>query len=335
MWKSNQPSSEIDETPHTSSNPLATSAASKRENTTETTDTRRRRPLCLTPTPPCVTAKESRISYLSAEKKSNLCHPEKTDDQRFSPVETPTESFKSDAVKSSSDKEFYSFDDDSTQPGQFQKRQIYRMRATDAEPYPAESHTMSSLPRDEKNTYGKEIYRKRKNSPGSSNQSSYHLTQANPLNHSQFQSSYSLKPETGSHSPNTDTQRVNLLHQVQGSDKTYRSRQTNISSLNLQKNTQWEGTGPSVRRNTCSGTAVTTLPPIHQRTRKAPNRLRQSRVPVEQRSDVLLRVRRYGRQEVCEGENADNRMSRRHGVCKETDGTQEQRTFLRVLGKRF
>ena len=322
MWKSNQPGSEIDEAPHTSSDQLAPSSASKRQNISETTDSRRRRPLCLPPISPCVTAKESRISYLSAEKKSNLRYPEKTDDQRFSPVETPTEFFKSDAVKSSSDKAFYSFDDDSTQPGQFQKRQIYRMRATDAELYPAESHTMCPLPGDEKNMYGEEIYEKRKNSPGRSNQSSYQLTQANPRHYLQYQSRYSLK-QAGSYSPNSDIQCVSSLHQVQGSGETFPNRQTNISSLNLQKNAQWDGAGPSIRRNTCSDTAVTTLPPIQQRTRKTPDRLRQSRVPVEQRSDALLRVRRYGRQEVCEGENAENRMSRRQGVCKETDSTQE------------
>ena len=254
--------------------------------------------MCLPPIPPCVTAKESRISYLSAEKKSNLRYPEKTDDQRFSPVETPTESLKSDAVKSSSDKEFYSFDDDSTQPGQFQKRQIYRMRATDAELYPAESHTMCPLPRDEKNMYGEEIYEKRKNSPGRSNQSSYQLTQTNPRHYSQSQSSYSLK-QAGSYSPNSDIQRVNSLHQVQGSNKTYPRCQTNISSLNLQQNTQWKGTGPSIRRNTCSDTAVTTLPPIQQRTRKTPDRLRQSRVPTEQRSDVLLWPTRSVRRREC------------------------------------
>ena len=160
MWKLNQPGSEIDETPHTSSDPCTVpSAASERKSTTETIDTRRKRLLHLTPIPPCVTAKESRICHLSAEMKTNLRHSEKTDDQRFSPVETPTESFKSDAAKRSSDN---SFDDDSSQPGQFQKRQIYRMRATDAEPYPAESHTMSSMPRDEKNMYGEEIYQKKK-----------------------------------------------------------------------------------------------------------------------------------------------------------------------------
>ena len=335
MWKSNQRGSEIEETPHTSSDPCtAASAASERDNTTETIDTRRRRPLCLMPIPPCVTAKEWRISYFSTKKKSNLRHSEKRDDQRFSPVELPTESFKIDAVKSSSDEEFYSFDDDSTQPGAFQKRQIYRMRTTDAEPYPAKSHTMSPLPRDEKNMYGEEIYQKRKNSPGRSNQSSYQFTQANPRDHSQHQSSYSPK-QAGSYSPNSNIQRVNSLHQVQGSDETCSSRQTIMPSLNLQKNTQWEGTGPSIRQNACSDTAVTTLPPIQQRTRKTPDRLRQTRVSVQQRSHVLSHVRRYGRQEVCEGKSAENRMSGRKGVCEETDGTQEQRTFLRVLGKRF
>lgn len=335
MWKSNQRGSEIEETPHTSSDPCtAASTASERENTTETIDTRRTQPLCLTPIPPCITAKESRISYLSAKKKSNLPHSEKRDDQRFSPVELPTKSFKSDAVTSSSDEEFYSFDDDSTRPGPFQKRQIYRMRATDAEPYPAESHTMSPLPRDKKNMYGEEIYQKRKNSPGRSNQSSYQLTQANPRNYSQHHSSYSPK-QAGSYSTNSNIQRVNSLHQVQDSDETCSRRQTIMSSQNLQKSTQWKGTGPSIRQNASSDTAVTTLPPIQQRTRKTPDRLRQSPVPAEQRSHVLSHVRRYGRREVCEGKNAENRMSRRKGVCEETDGTQEQRTFLRVFGKRF
>ena len=288
----------------------------------------------LTPIPPCVTAKESRISHLSAEKKTNLRHSEKTDDQRFSPVETLTESFKSDAAKRSSDKEFYSFDDDSTQPGQFQKRQIYGMGTTDAEPYTAESHTMSSVPRDEQNMYGEDIYQKRRNSPGRSCQSSCQLTQANTRHHSQYQSSYSPK-QAGTYSPSIDIQRENSLHQVQCSDGTCPCRQTIISSLNLQKTTEWKGTAPSIRQNACSDTAVTTLPPIQQRTRKTPDRLWQSRVQPEPRSHVLSHFRRYGRQEVCEGKNAENHMIRRKGVCKETDGTQEQRTFLRVLGKRF
>lgn len=332
MWKSNQPGSELEDT---SSDPFtAPTADSGRENTAETPDARSSRPLRLTPVRPSVTAKESRISFSPAEKKSILRYPKKTDDQCFSPVETPTESCKSDAVESSSDKEFYSFDDDSTQPGSFQKRQIYRMKAQDAEPYPAASDTMRPQPRDEKTMCGEEIDQKRKTPRGRSNQSSYQLNQANPRNLLQYQSNYSPK-QSCSYSPSTNIQRANLLHQVQGSNETCPSSQTISSFLNLQKNTQREEAGPLRRRNACIDTAVTTLPPIQQRTRNTPDRLRQSRVPAEQHSDVLSRVRRYGRQEVCEGGNAENRMSRRQGVCKETDSTQEQRTFVRVLGKRF
>lgn len=117
MWKSNQPGSELDRTPNTSTDPFtALTAAKEPENTTETLDTRRSRPLNVTQARPYLTAKESGISYSSAEKNSNLRYPETTGDQSFSPVETPTESYKSDAVKSSSEA--------------FQKRNIYRIKGT-------------------------------------------------------------------------------------------------------------------------------------------------------------------------------------------------------------
>ena len=330
MWKSNQPGSELNDT---SSDPFtARTGVSGRENTGETLDTQSSRPLRMTPVRPCSAAKESRISYLSAEKKSNLRYLKKTDDQCFSPVETTMESYQSDAVKSSSDKEFNSFDGNSSRPGPSQKRQIYRMKAQDAEPYPTASDIMSPLPRDEKNMCGEKFDRKRKNAPSRSNQSSYQLN-------------HGYSPEQAcSYSPSTNIQRANLHHQLQaqGSNETYPSCQTISSSLNLQRNTKREETGPPIRRNASSESAVTTLPPIQQRITKqqgnTQHRLRQSQlqVPLEQRgSAVLSRVRRYGRQEVCEGRNTEYRMSRRQGVCKETDNTQEQRTFVRVLGNVF
>ena len=338
MWKLNQPGSELEETPRTSSNPFtALTAASERENSTETLDTRRSRPLRLTQIRPSFTAKESWISYSSAEKKANLRCPEKND-PRFSAVETPTESYKSDAVKSSSDKEFYSSDDGSTRPGPFQKRQIYRMKVTDAEPYPTASDTVSPLPKDEKKMRGEEIDQKRQNTRGRSiYQSSYPFNQANPRNFSQYQSSYSPK-QARSYSTNTNIRRAYSLQKVQDRNETCTSRQTISSSINPQKNTQREEMGWPKRRNACRNRAVTTLPPIQQRNSNTPvhsRQLRQTHASAEQRSEVLPYVRRCGRQEVREVRNSEYHMSRRNGVCKETDTTQEQRTFVRVLGKRF
>ena len=46
-----------------------------------------------------------------------------------------------------------------------------------------------------------------------------------------------------------------------------------------------------------------------------------------------MQIRRNGRQEACEP--VGERRSRRQGVCKQTDDTQAERTFVRVLNKRF
>lgn len=314
MWKSNQPGSELDRTLNTSTDPFAAlTAVREPENTTESLDTRRSRPLNVTQVRPCVTAKESGISYSSAEKNSNLRYPETTGDQSFSPVETPTESHKSDAVKSSSEA--------------FQKRNIYTIKGTDAEPYPAAFDTISPLPRDEKKYYKKRLTEKEKNVLGLSRQSSHPVNEAIPRHLSQHQSS---------HSHNNNMQRANLLHHVQDTNETCPSREIISSSLKLQKNTQRQETTPPKRRNAYSNRVVTTLPPIQHRTRNTPVHSRHSQTLAEQRSEVLPYFRRYGRQEVGEVRNAEYRpTSRRHGVCKETDITQAQRTFVRVLGKRF
>ena len=47
----------------------------------------------------------------------------------------------------------------------------------------------------------------------------------------------------------------------------------------------------------------------------------------------IMKVRRCGRQEVCE--NVNQRRVKRNGVCPETDVTRKQRIFVRVLAKRF
>ena len=52
----------------------------------------------------------------------------------------------------------------------------------------------------------------------------------------------------------------------------------------------------------------------------------------EKRSQPRTNFHRVGRQEVCE---ARNQFRRRQGVCESIDGTKEQRTFTRVLYKRF
>ena len=65
------------------------------------------------------------------------------------------------------------------------------------------------------------------------------------------------------------------------------------------------------------------------------DRTRQILGTEEQQSQLLAPACRYGRQEVCEERNSECCKKRRIGVCKQTDTTQDQRTFVRVLGKRF
>ena len=96
-----------------------------------------------------------------------------------------------------------------------------------------------------------------------------------------------------------------------------------------------QGTG-----NECGKRETTKLPPIQQSNKGArstgcpqvlPRQIGRSED--HQNCHALLTTRRSGRQEVLEGR--DKREGRRIGVCQETDGTQETRTFVRVLGKRF
>ena len=51
------------------------------------------------------------------------------------------------------------------------------------------------------------------------------------------------------------------------------------------------------------------------------------------RTQNVVAVRRCGRQELCD--EANQRPVKRNGVCYATDDTEKQRTFVRVLAKRF
>ena len=51
-------------------------------------------------------------------------------------------------------------------------------------------------------------------------------------------------------------------------------------------------------------------------------------------STVLRKVRRNGRQEVYEA-GREGHQRRKQGVCRQTDGTEAERNFVRVLKKRF
>lgn len=101
-----------------------------------------------------------------------------------------------------------------------------------------------------------------------------------------------------------------------------------------------EGSPPGTR-NECGNRETTKLPPIQQsnkgaRNMEAPQVLpRQIRIEDHQNCQALLTMRRSGRQEVLEGRDKRAARRRRIGVCQVTDGTQEQRIFVRVLGKRF
>lgn len=357
MWKSNQPGSEFDETQHDSSNPFTSlTAASERENSTETPETRSNRPMRFANDTQRPTAHGSGISYSFTEKEENFRYPEKPRNHpRFSP---PTEFYENDAVASSSDEELYAFDDGNARPDPFQKQQVHRMKTRNVKLYRTacveRSPTqVTNAPRrdatEAENSRAHSLYQascsdNQGNFPRFSHCHAYLPNQVNSRGRPRHQSSHHSSNRTNcrgvlhhqaSSSPSTNTRDAHSLHQVQDKNGKRTSHQTIRSSVYLQQKTQREESGSPKRRNVCSNRAVTTLPPVQQPTRHTTDRSRQSHAPAEQRHQVLSDARRCGRQEVCEVRNSECCRRRRTGVCKETDTCQENRTFVRVLVKRF
>ena len=170
------------------------------------------------------------------------------------------------------------------------------------------------------------------NFPRFSHCQAYLPNQVNSRGHPRYQSSH----HSFSSSPSTNTRDVHSLNQVQDKKGKQTSHQTIRSSVYLQQKMQREETGSPKRRIASSNKSVTTLPPIQQPTRHTTDHSRQSHAPAEQRNQVLpVYARRCGRQEVSEVRNSESCRSRRIGVCKETDTSGENRTFVRMLEKRF
>ncbi|KAL9987716.1 hypothetical protein ACROYT_G002066 [Oculina patagonica] len=150
MWNQNQSISEHDETPSASSEPSSTPpVVNERKHTMETLQTGRERPLRSTKTRRSTKTHESRISYSLAEKEWNFPFCEKRNGLQFPIAETATEFYESEAVESSSDEEFYAFDDGDARPGPLQNQHLYRMKARNAELYRTACDKMSPPQRDE------------------------------------------------------------------------------------------------------------------------------------------------------------------------------------------
>lgn len=361
MRKSNQPGSEFKETQHDSSDACSEpTAASEQKYSRETDETRRNRPMHFandTQRPTGLTAHESGISYSFTEMEENFIHPETPRyHPRFSP---PVEFYESDPVSSSSDEEFHDFDYCNTRPDPFHKRQVYRMKTRNTKLYrtvcaevsptqgpytPRRDPTETEIcPGHSNSLHQASSSANHANLPEFSHCQAYLPNQVDSRGRPSFQSSHHSCNRTNrqevlhhqaNSSPSANTRDVLSLHQDKNEKKT--SHQTIRSSVHLQQQMQREETGLPERKNASSNRAVTTLPPTQQRIRKTADRSRQSHPPSEQRNQIILpHARRRSREEVCEVRNVDGCRRTRAGVCKETDTSQEYRTFARVLEKRF
>ncbi len=352
MWNLHQTVSELEETPRASSEPSsAPPVVNERKHTMETLQTERDWPLCSTQTRRSTKTHESRISYSLSKEEGDFRFPEKRNGLQFPIVETTTEFYESEAVESSSDEEFYAFDDGDARPGPLHNQHLYRMKPRNAELCRTACDKMSPPQRDEERIRMRreEMAQERKqsrdrshyqesHSPNQGNprdRSHYHMYQASHSSNQANPRGYSRANYQVSYSPNANTRGACSPHRVQDRNEKRTSRtQTIRSSVYLQQNIQLEETGLPKRRNECSNRAVKTLPPIQQRRTKAASP-RQLHGPKEHRSQPSSPARRCGRQEVCEERSSEYCWNRRVGVCKQTDTTQGQRTFVRVLGKRF
>ena len=364
MRKSNQPNSEFKET-HDSCDPFSEpTAASEQKYSRESDETRRNWPMRFAndtqrPTR-LIAGHESGISSSFTEMEDNFLHSERRGNHaRFSP---PVEFCESDVGSSSSDEEFRAFDYCHARPNQFYKRQVQRKKTRNAKLYRTTCLEMSptqgrNTPRTDateteispshfKSLHQASFSANHANLPECSHCQAYLPNQVNSRGRPNYQSSHHSSNRTNcqevlhhqaNSSLSTNTRDVYSIHQVRDKhEKQTRHQTIRSASVHLQQQMQREESGSPERRNTHSNRAVTTLPPIQQHIRKTTDRSRQSHPPAEQQNQIISpQARRRGRQEVCDVRNSGCCRRRRTGVCKETDTSQEYRTFVRVLEKRF
>ena len=208
-----------------------------------------------------------------------------------------------DAVESSTDEEFYAFGDGSARAGPLHNQQVYRKKARDTELYRTACNKMNHPQRDEERTrmWREEMAQEGEDSRDPSQTRSF--LQPNPRGCLYQQAGHYLLPN-----------QINPRRQP-----TYLPKQASPRGFSQYEESHLPNTNTRVAYSR------------HQ----VQDRIRQIRGPEEQRSQLLAPARRYGRQEVCEERNSERCKKRRIGVCKQTDTTQDQRTFVRVLGKRF
>ena len=282
MWKSNQPGSEFDETQHDTCDPFtAQTAANERE--------------CSSNWPMCYSAHRPTVHELEMEDK--VVYPENP--RNHPPFSPPAEFYESDAVVSSSDKEFYAFDDGSSRPDLFQKQQAQRMKTRNVKLHRTACAEMSptqgtNVPRrdatDKENSPDYSLHRascsaNRANFPGFSHRQPYLPNQVNSRGRPRYQSSQHSSNRTNCRgvlhhqartSPNTQNSRRPLPAPVQDRNGGKQTSHQNIrSSVYLQQQMQREEATSTERRNADSNRDVTTLPPIQQRTRITEERSRQ------------------------------------------------------------
>ena len=328
MLNPDQPVSELEETPHAVRSPCITPIAVD-EHAVETLESGRDPSFRSMRTRRSTKTYERLISSSKTEEEEDFGFTEKRNDLKFSPVETPTEFYEREAVESSLDEVFYDFDDGVARTDLLQNRQVCRMKARNAELRRTAYHEMCLTQIDVEKIRRKGIVQR---GIYSANQSHCHAiylhNQVNPRQFSHCQAS---------RSPNTNTRGAYLPQQVQARNEKRTSRQTIRSPIYLQQNMlnkQLEETDQAKRKNECSNRSVTTLPPI-QRRAMVTRPHQSSHRTEEQPSQLLAPGRRCGQQKVCEDRRSEYCKNRRIGVCKETDTTQEHRTFFRVLQKRF
>ena len=207
-----------------------------------------------------------------------------------------------DAVESSTDEEFYAFGDGGARADPSPNQQVIRVKARNTELYRTACNKTSHSQRDKERTrmWQEEMAEEGKDSQDCSQTSSF--LPANPRGCSHHQGDHSDLPN-----------QINPRRQP----ATYLPKQA--SPPRFPQNEESRSPNTNTRRVAYSRYQVQ-------------DRIRQLHGTEEQRSQPLAPARRYGRREVCKERNSEHR---RIGVCNQTDTTQEQRTFVRVLGKRF
>ena len=361
MRKSKQPGSELEATQHDSSDPFtaAPTTVSERGYSSETRSNRPMRLANDTQRPTGPTAHESGNFCFFTEMEGSFLDPETPRNHpRFSP---PLEFYETDDVLSSSDEEFHAFDDGNARHDpRIHKQQVHQMKTRNTKLYrTAYCSEMSPIqgpnsrrihaadaeisPGHSDSVHRASCSAGHSNLPGFSHCQVYLPSQVNSRGRPRYQSSHHSSNQTncggvlqGHQVNSTNTRDFHSLHQAQDKDGNYTSLETiRRLSVDLQKRLEREETSLPERRNVIRDRAVTSLPPIQQLIRNTANRSRQSHPPAEQRNHQVLHAHQCGRQEACEEMKSESCRRRRVGVCKETDSCQEDRTFVRVLKKRF